>query len=179
MPVLKVVIVTALAALAVLTLTLSACGQTTGDPSENGAQAATPNIGATVQAALRSLENTQLPTVAQSADPTTAPVQPATPATVPNAVSSSSPPSDATHTPTPRLAATATAMSSPTSPPTVEVTPTAEIVRSTAVLPTATPEGAGQRAPAPMFAGTFMDGNDYQLDDTVGTPTLLMFWAPW
>ncbi len=40
-------------------------------------------------------------------------------------------------------------------------------------------DGVALRPPAPMFAGTFMDGNDYRLEDTVGTPTLLMFWAPW
>ena len=40
-------------------------------------------------------------------------------------------------------------------------------------------DATAQRPPAPMFARTFMDGNDYQLEDTVGTPTLLMFWAPW
>jgi len=54
----------------------------------------------------------------------------------------------------------------------------ASALQPTARLQSAS-DGAAQRPPAPMFAGTFMDGNDYQLEDTVGTPTLLMFWAPW
>ena len=61
--------------------------------------------------------------------------------------------------------------------------PSAASAATPALQPTArlqsASDGAAQRPPAPMFAGTFMDGNDYQLEDTVGTATLLMFWAPW
>lgn len=61
--------------------------------------------------------------------------------------------------------------------------PSAVSAATPALQPTATvgpaSDGSAQRLPAPMFAGTFMDGNDYRLEDTVGTPTLLMFWAPW
>ena len=46
-------------------------------------------------------------------------------------------------------------------------------------IPTPALGGAGPRLPAPMFTGALLDGNEYRLADTLGTPTLLMFWAPW
>ena len=86
-----------------LFLVLSGCRLQPDDPADDDAQPDAPNIEATVQSALRSLEERQPPT----------------------------------------------------------------------------PDGADQRPPAPTFAGALLDGNEYRLADTLGTPTLLMFWAPW
>lgn len=68
---------------------------------------------------------------------------------------------------------------SPNPPPTIPTTPLVDTAAPTAGIPTPTPVGADLRPAAPMFAGTFMDGNEHRLADTVGTPTLLMCWAPW
>ncbi len=177
----RTALIMAAAVVVALCLTISGCRLQTDDAANGGAQPDSPNIEATVAVALRSLEERKPEATAESAGPTSVAAQPDAPAAVPTNAPSPSPPPDPTQASNPRLAATTAAIltPSPTAPPTVEITPTAEMVRTTAESPTPTPAGADQRAPAPMFAGTFMDGNDYRLEDTVGTPTLLMFWAPW
>ncbi len=72
-----------------------------------------------------------------------------------------------------------------TEPATATVTPPA------AVLPTYTPRPTYTRRPAPTeavaeerqagppFQAVLLDGNQFDLADTLGTPTLLTFWAPW
>ena len=174
----RTAIIIAGAVVVALCLAISGCRLQTDDAADDGDHLATPNIEATVQAALRSLAERQPEATADSASPTSEAAQPAVPAAVPTVAYSPSPPADPTQTSNPRLAATTTAIPTPShlARPTVEITPTAKMVRPTAEFPTPTPDGADQRTPAPMFAGTFIDGNEYRL---VGTPTLLMFWAPW
>ena len=38
---------------------------------------------------------------------------------------------------------------------------------------------AGQRLDAPYFTATTMAGNDFQITDTIGSPTLIVFWSHW
>ena len=38
---------------------------------------------------------------------------------------------------------------------------------------------ASQRLDAPHFAATTMAGNDFQITDTTGSPTLVVFWSHW
>ena len=38
---------------------------------------------------------------------------------------------------------------------------------------------AGQRVDAPYFTATTMAGNDFQITDTIGSPTLIVFWSHW
>lgn len=35
------------------------------------------------------------------------------------------------------------------------------------------------RPVAPLFSGQTVDGREFNVADTAGTPTLLVFWAPW
>ena len=168
---------TAVAMAVLICLLLSGCRPQTDHPNADGDQLATPNIEATVQAALSSLEESRPSISADSVESTPLPQRRA----APTAVLTVAPPPglsmDPTPTPPPRpVSATAAA---PNLPPTQVIEPTATLAASAQAIPTATPDGADKRPPAPMFAGTFMDGNDYRLEDTVGTPTLLMFWAPW
>lgn len=178
----RVAIIAACALVVGLGLTIASCGFQTDGPAGDRAQPDAPDIEATVQTALRSLESTQPSIVAESADPTPVHAQRAVPASVPT-IGTAPPhlPADSTTTPIPRQAAPPTVMPdpSPALPPTVEIVPTADLVRSPEPLPSPTPDGADLRLPAPMFAGTFLDGNEYRLEDTMGSPTLLMFWAPW
>jgi hypothetical protein len=32
---------------------------------------------------------------------------------------------------------------------------------------------------APYFTATSMAGNDFQITDTIGSPTLIVFWSHW
>lgn len=156
----------ALSAVVCLFLVLAACQLQTQDSSAEHPQPGSPDIEATVRAALRSLEEkppTPVADIGQST-PVTAPV--AAPAAAPAVAPLAAAPPDPTHTAPPLVVTPAAISTSPPSPP----PPTTA---------TPTPPGAELRPPAPMFAGTFMDGNDYRLEDTVGTPTLLVFWAPW
>ena len=45
--------------------------------------------------------------------------------------------------------------------------------------PAPTPATAKQREPAIGFQAVTLDGSEIRLDDTLGSPTLLAFWAPW
>ena len=38
---------------------------------------------------------------------------------------------------------------------------------------------ASQRADAPYFTATTMAGKDFQISDTIGSPTLIVFWSHW
>ena len=38
---------------------------------------------------------------------------------------------------------------------------------------------ASQRVDAPYFAATTMAGNDFQITDAIGSPTLIVFWSHW
>ncbi len=81
--------------------------------------------------------------------------------------------------PSPSLAVTATA-----SPNDAQNHPS----NSTQTLPTISPTNestaqlaadAGEERPPIMFAGKLIDGSSFDLNDAMGTPTLLVFWAPW
>ena len=37
----------------------------------------------------------------------------------------------------------------------------------------------GQRVDTPYFTATTMAGNDFQITDTIGSPTLIVFWSHW
>ncbi len=45
--------------------------------------------------------------------------------------------------------------------------------------PAPTREGDGEREEAVTFQAQLLDGSVLNLSDTLGTPTLLAFWAPW
>ena len=38
---------------------------------------------------------------------------------------------------------------------------------------------AGQRVDAPYFTATSMAANDFQITNTIGSPTLIVFWSHW
>ena len=38
---------------------------------------------------------------------------------------------------------------------------------------------ASQRGDAPYFTATTMAGNDFQITDTIGSTTLIVFWSHW
>ena len=38
---------------------------------------------------------------------------------------------------------------------------------------------ASQRVVAPYFTATSMAGNDFQITNTIGSPTLIVFWSHW
>ena len=172
--ILKAIVVTA-----ALCLVLSGCrSQAAAPPGFD--QPATPDIAATVQAALRSMEDRQPSTPPASIHPTPLAVQPAAPTTVPTLAPSRMSQIEPTQTPTLEPIGSAAMPSvSPNPPPMAPTTPPVDAAAPTTEIPTPTPIGADLRPAAAMFAGTFMDGNEHRLEDTVGTPTLLMFWAPW
>ncbi len=87
----------------------------------------------------------------------------------------------------------------PTEPPTPTAMPTPESPTATS-SPTDTPEptatlrptytprplpaqaessGSSEREQSIPFKAPLLDGTDLVLADTIGTPTLLAFWAPW
>ena len=95
---------------------------------------------------------------------------------------------------------TATPLPTATAPPTETATPpTAQPqptdTASPTPLPTYTPRprptytphplpddgiAAAERAPGLFFEGTLLDGSEFNMEEaTLGTPTLLAFWAPW
>ena len=104
---------------------------------------------ATVQALLPTAAATQ-PAAAQPAAPTQ-PSQPATPTNT--AVPATDPPPPPTYTPRPL----------PTYTP----------------RPAPAPAGGGERSEGIPFQAQTLDGSVFNLADTYGTPTLLVFWAPW
>ena len=72
-----------------------------------------------------------------------------------------------------------------TEPATATVTPPAAVLPTYTRRPTYTPRPAPTKATAverqdgPLFQAVLLDGNKFDLADTLGTPTLLTFWAPW
>ncbi len=73
----------------------------------------------------------------------------------------------------------------PTVPPTIAPTDTPPPTYTPRPAPTYTPRPlpaapfAGEREDAPIFQAALLDGAVYDLADTLSTPTLLAFWAPW
>ena len=81
----------------------------------------------------------------------------------------------------------------PTLPPAATATTAPEVLPTdtppapihTPARPTYTPRpaptrlGEGERQSAPAFQAVTLDGTSVYLEDTLGTPTLLAFWAPW
>ena len=70
----------------------------------------------------------------------------------------------------------------PTSLPSPTASPQAPV--TALPLPTDTPipqtaNDPGRQRPSILFAGELMDGSTFDLNEMVGTPTLLLFWAPW
>ncbi len=72
-----------------------------------------------------------------------------------------------------------------TEPATATVTPPTNVPTKYTRRPTYTPRPAPTKATAverqdgPLFQAVLLDGNKFDLADTLGTPTLLTFWAPW
>ncbi len=160
-----------------------------------------PDFQATVAAALQSAEDESGSAADKSggggSELAATPSQPAGSATAPPTAmgpigreqSSSSP--AATATPSPNAAPDQTAYPTPTSQPkpssdvsaSVAPTMTATVPPPSPAVPTATAQpapNAGDGRPPPItFAGTLMDGTSFDLNDAVGKPALLVFWAPW
>ena len=90
------------------------------------------------------------------------------------------PTAEPTEPPTPTATLTP---QSPTDTPSPTYTPRA--TPTEAPRPTYTPRpaptqvGSGEREPSIPFQARLLDGADLALPDTVGSPTLLAFWAPW
>ena len=82
---------------------------------------------------------------------------------------------------------TSAAMTTPdpptaTSPPDDTPAPTATLRPTYTPHPRPTPAASsepGEREPAIPFEARRLNGADLVLSDTIGTPTLLAFWAPW
>ena len=70
-------------------------------------------------------------------------------------------------------------------PATATVTPPTIVPTKYTRRPTYTPRPAPTEAVAeerqagPLFQAVLLDGNKFDLANTLGTPTLLTFWAPW
>ena len=97
------------------------------------------------------------------------------------------PPTD-TPAPTATLAPTPTASPTPTSSPTATTAP--QPTYTPRPRPTYTPrplpnqnQGGGitaaERSPGLFFRATLVDGSEFDMEETLGTPTLLAFWAHW
>ncbi len=91
------------------------------------------------------------------------------------------PTAEPTEPPTPTAMPTpdpSTAMSPPTDAP----APTATLRPTYTPRPLPAPAGSsesGEREQSIPFQARLLDGADLLLADTIGTPTLLAFWAPW
>ncbi len=84
--------------------------------------------------------------------------------------------------PSPSPAATAILSLSDAQDPDIHPTQTPTPGPPSPVAPTATAQfaaSAGEERPFIMFTGPLMDGKTFDLNDAMGTPTLLVFWAPW
>ena len=67
-----------------------------------------------------------------------------------------------------------------TEPATATVTPPTYTPKPTYTpRPAPTEAVAEERQAGPLFEAVLLDGNKFDLADTLGTPTLLTFWAPW
>ena len=74
-------------------------------------------------------------------------------------------------------AGAAMAATPPTIPPPPTYTPRPRPTYTPRPAPTR--ESEGGRQPAENFRARLLDGSELELSDTLGTPTLLAFWAPW
>lgn len=97
---------------------------------------------------------------------------------------------DPTATPLPTAAAPPTETATPpsaTPQPTDTAAPTPQPTYTPRPRPTYTPHplpdagiAAAERAPGLFFEGILLDGSEFNMEEaTLGTPTLLAFWAPW
>lgn len=97
---------------------------------------------------------------------------------------------DPTATPQPSAAAPPTETATPpaaTPQPTDTVAPTPQPTYTPRPRPTYTPHplpdagiAAAERAPGLFFEAILLDGSEFNMEEaTLGTPTLLAFWAPW
>ncbi len=170
------------------------CWPLSNDPSE------APNVDATITAALLALEANR-----QGADsiadgdasvPAAALTDPSLVAPTPSAFSI---PTDIP-SPSPTYAQTATAFppggqsqaDRPTQSPAPDSSPPTQAPSMPGAAATALPQpsytptltaqpadDAGEQRPSILFAGQLLDGSAFDLNNTIGTPTLLVFWAPW
>lgn len=137
----------------------------TDDPATE--RAATPDIEGTIAAALRTVAAKQPPTLAPTTLPRGGPAPTMQPQLTPDSEKK------------PRLAATLI----PTGGEVTQIAPGVWVIADPTATPAPTPRPAlsvGDTLPeAPLFAGQLLDGSEYYLADSIGTPTLLVFWAPW
>lgn len=94
---------------------------------------------------------------------------------------------DPTETPTPLPTATPSPTATATPPPTVAAAPTPQPTYTPRPRPTYTPRplpdagvAVAERMPGVFFQAILLDGSEFNMEAaTLGTPTLLAFWAPW
>ena len=138
---------------------------------------AKPDFQGTVAAALRQAEARQPSTLV--ATPTLLPTY----TRAPQVTSAYTPDPSPYAPPEPTFAAvlqpTATSFLPVQTVPTPTAIATAKPADTPTPLPTPTPFGADERTEAPLFVSKLLDGSAYDLADTKGSPTLLVFWAPW
>lgn len=87
-----------------------------------------------------------------------------------------------TDTPQPTATATATLATTPTPSPQPTYTPRLRPTYTPRPLPNQNQSGgvmAAERSPGIFFETILLDGSKFSMEDTLGTPTLLAFWAPW
>ncbi len=142
------------------------------DPTNE--QAPTPDLQATIDAAVRTLEASQTPAPIEAAPypSTTTPDVQSIQSTLDAMVSTIA--ASPTTTPAPQPTATAqTTGAVPAQPePTAIRPPSPTSIVVAAPTPSPRPE-------APLFSGQLLDGTEFHLEETLGKPVLLMFWAPW
>ena len=89
----------------------------------------------------------------------------------------------ATPAPTPTSRPTPTSSPIPTASPQPTYTPRPRPTYTPRPLPNQNQGGGGvmaaERSPGLFFQATLLDGSKFDMQDTLGTPTLLAFWAPW
>ena len=87
-----------------------------------------------------------------------------------------------TDTPAPTATAAPTPSSNPTASPQPTYTPRPRPTYTPRPLPNQNQGGgitAAERSPGLFFQATLVDGSEFDMEDTLGTPTLLAFWAHW
>lgn len=81
-----------------------------------------------------------------------------------------------------RVLPTLTPTSNPTASPQPTYTPRPRPTYTPRPLPNQNQGGgitAAERSPGLFFQATLVDGQEFDMEDTLGTPTLLAFWAHW
>lgn len=88
-----------------------------------------------------------------------------------------------TDTPEPTATPAPTPTSNPTASPLPTYTPRPRPTYTPRPLPNQNQGGGGitaaERSPGLFFQATLVDGSEFDMEDTLGTPTLLAFWAHW